>query len=82
MGRQLTVSQLIGELESLVEDPDNTLVYIANYQHYTPPEDMATEVEVLYVEEKEEERVYIEAHQTGEYVPGEVRDVFGWRDRY
>jgi hypothetical protein len=76
MAMQLTVQQLIDELESLA-DPE-TKVYIANYQRHTPPEDKAIGLEVVYVEEEGEERVYIEATQTGRYLPGEVQDAFGW----
>jgi hypothetical protein len=76
MARQLTAQQLIDELQSLA-DPE-TKVYIANYQHRTPPEDKAIGLEVMYIEEEGEERIYIEARQTGRYLPGEVQDAFGW----
>lgn len=68
-----TVGELIDELEMMDEDAK---IYIAVYQRYTPPEDYVKDL--AQVEVDGEQRVYLECDQTGEYIPGVVRDEFGW----
>ena len=70
---KMTVGQLKHEIEYL---PDEIPIYLAVYQHYTPPEDRVTGV--AEVEVDGETRIYLEGQQTGDYVPGEVRKWFGW----
>lgn len=71
---KLSARELKEQLEFM---PDDTEIYLAVYQHYTPPEDRVTNFAV-YEPENGPMRLYLEGKQTGNYVPGEVRDELGW----
>ena len=70
----------MGKLREIIEDLDDSVeIYLAVYQHYTPPEDVVTDyVEYSGEDDGDITRLYLEGRQTGKYVPGEVRDELGW----
>ena len=72
---KLTKQELMDQLEFM---PDDTEIYLAVYQHHTPPEDVVTNFAVYEAADGGPTRLYLEGRQTGNYVPSEVRDELGW----